>query len=124
MIEVQNHSNSLRQDISPKTTCKHFFSVIKNIDQEMNHSEDFGRVTWAGANMPTSWASKLHFFNTCRTLFCQNTTFIMIFFLFLFLDHSGQNAPGERCVTFSMNFSSITSLYKFFYKVFNLKLQI
>ena len=54
MIEVQNHSNSLRQDISPKTTCKHFFSIIKNIDQEMNHSEEFGRVTWAGANMPTS----------------------------------------------------------------------
>lgn len=33
----------------------------------MNHSEEFGRVTWAGANMPTSWAN-----------------------------HSGQNAPGER----------------------------
>ena len=23
----------------------------------MNHSEEFGRVTWAGANMPVSWSS-------------------------------------------------------------------
>ena len=52
----------------------------------MNHSEEFGRATWAGANMSTSWTSKLHFF----TLAGKH-------FLFLhFEECDGQNQPGEQ----------------------------